>query len=49
VDCGKYIAYIIAALNHGISFGALLDPHEKIKALLQRRRKDIPYEQGELN
>jgi ribose-phosphate pyrophosphokinase len=37
VDCSKYIAYIIAALNHGISFGALLDPHEKIRTLLEAR------------
>jgi ribose-phosphate pyrophosphokinase len=27
VDCSKYIAYIIAALNHQVSVSALLDPH----------------------
>ena len=37
VDCSKYIAYIIAALNHQVSVSALLDPHEKIKALLAGR------------
>ena len=37
VDCSKYIAYIIAALNHKVSVSALLDPHEKIKALLAGR------------
>ncbi|MDR0862910.1 MAG: ribose-phosphate pyrophosphokinase, partial [Oscillospiraceae bacterium] len=35
VDCSKYIAYIIAALNHEMSVSALLDPHEKIRALLE--------------
>jgi ribose-phosphate pyrophosphokinase len=39
VDCAKYIAYIIAALNHAISFGELLDPQEKIAALLKNRVK----------
>ncbi len=37
VDCSKYIAYIIAALNHQVSVSALLDPHEKIKTLLASR------------
>ena len=34
VDCSKYIAYIIAALNHQVSVSALLNPHEKIQALI---------------
>lgn len=34
VDCSKYISYIIAAINHEVSTSALLDPHEKIRALL---------------
>jgi len=38
VDCSKYIAYIIAALNHQVSISALLDPHKKIKALLEGRQ-----------
>lgn len=37
VDCSKYIAYIIAAINQQVSVSALLDPHEKIKALLAGR------------
>jgi ribose-phosphate pyrophosphokinase len=37
VDCSKYIAYIIAALNHQVSVSALLDPHEKIKTLIAGR------------
>ncbi len=39
VDCAKYIAYIIAALNHSISFGELLDPQRKISALLNRHHQ----------
>ena len=39
VDCSKYIAYIIAALNHEVSVGALLEPHEKIRALLEGHRR----------
>ena len=36
VDVSKYIAYFIAALNHDMSVSAIIDPHEKIKALLER-------------
>lgn len=36
VDASKYIAYIIAALNHDMSVSAIIDPHEKIHALLER-------------
>ena len=28
--------YFIAALNHDLSVSAIIDPHEKIKALLER-------------
>ncbi len=38
VDCSKYIAYYIAALNHGISVSAMIDPHDKIQQLLEKRR-----------
>lgn len=37
VDVSKYIAYFIAALNHDISVSEIIDPHEKIKALLNRK------------
>lgn len=37
VDVSKYIAYFITALNRDISISEILDPHEKIKALLERR------------
>ena len=40
VDVSKYIAYFIAALNHDISVGALIDPHEKIRILLEKQRKE---------
>ncbi len=36
VDCAKYIAYFIASLNHDLSISNILDPHEKIQALLER-------------
>lgn len=36
VDVSKYIAYFIAALNHDISVSEIIDPHEKIKALLNK-------------
>ena len=36
VDVSKYIAYIIAALNHDMSVSAIIDPHEKIRMLLEK-------------
>ncbi len=39
VDVSKYIAYFIAALNHNVSVSEIIDPHEKIKALLEKNRK----------
>lgn len=34
VDCSKYVSYFVAALNHDMSVSEILDPHEKIRALL---------------
>lgn len=34
VDVSKYIAYLIAAINHDISTSKVIDPHMKIKSLL---------------
>lgn len=34
VDVSKYIAYFIAALNHDLSISSIVDPLEKINALL---------------
>lgn len=36
VDVSKYIAYLIAAINHDISTSKVIDPHLKIKSLLQK-------------
>lgn len=41
VDVSKYIAYYISALNHDASIGAMIDPHSKIDALLQKRAKEM--------
>lgn len=46
VDVSKYIAYFIAALNHDVSVSALIDPHEKINALLERRRAERSKQEG---
>lgn len=37
VDVSKYIAYLIAALNHDVSTSTVIDPHEKIRSLLERQ------------
>ncbi|MGN0657363.1 MAG: ribose-phosphate pyrophosphokinase [Ruminiclostridium sp.] len=36
VDISKYIAYFIVALNHDISTSMVIDPHAKIKNLLEQ-------------
>jgi len=38
VDVSKYIAYFIAAINHDVSVSTIIDPHEKIKNLLNSRK-----------
>ena len=40
VDCSKYIAYYILAMHQNQSVSKLLDPHQKIKALLERYKKE---------
>jgi len=47
VDVSKYIAYFISALNHDISVSSLIDPHEKIKALLEKRRAERSKYKGQ--
>jgi len=37
VDCSKYCAYFVAAINHEMSVGAICDPIKKIEALLANR------------
>ena len=38
VDCSKYTAYFIAAINHEMSVGSIIDPIKKTEALLQKRK-----------
>ena len=33
------LAYIIASLHHAVSVSAILDPHDRIMALLEKHRK----------
>ena len=35
-DMSKYISYIIATLNHDRSLSALLNPYDRIHALIKR-------------
>ena len=37
VDCSKYCAYFVAAINHEMSVGSIIDPIKKIAALLETR------------
>ncbi|MCD8095992.1 MAG: ribose-phosphate pyrophosphokinase [Ruminococcus sp.] len=39
VDCSKYIAYYISTLNHDMSISDVIDPHQKISALLKKYHK----------
>ena len=38
VDCSKYTAYFIAAINHDMSVSSICDPLKKIEALLAKRK-----------
>ena len=38
VDCSKYTAYFVAAINHDMSVSSICDPMEKIKSLLDGRK-----------
>ena len=38
VDCSKYTAYFVAAINHDMSVSSICDPMEKIKVLLENRK-----------
>lgn len=40
VDVSKYAAYFISALNHDVSISSLIDPHQKIDALLAKRKAE---------
>ena len=50
VDCSKYLAFFISALNHDKSVSSLIDPHAKIDALLARRKEErAQYEDHQLS
>ena len=38
VDCSKYTAYFIAAINHEMSVSSIIDPIKKIEQLLNNRK-----------
>ena len=38
VDCSKYCAYFVAAINHDMSVSSICDPIKKIEALLESRK-----------
>ena len=38
VDCSKYTAYFVAAINHDMSVSSICDPIKKIEALLNKRK-----------
>lgn len=46
VDCSKYIAYYILAMHQNQSVSKLLDPHQKIKALLERYKAEQEARNG---
>ncbi|MBQ7063849.1 MAG: ribose-phosphate pyrophosphokinase [Firmicutes bacterium] len=48
VDCSKYLAYIIAAMNHDMSVGLLLDPVQKINTLIGEHRAKFSNQQIDL-
>lgn len=41
VDVTKYTAYFVAAINHNISISSVIDPHEKIRQLLDARHSHL--------
>lgn len=41
VDCSKYISYVIGAINHEMGISEILDPHQKIQALLEKTGQHI--------
>lgn len=40
VDMSKYISYYVSALNHDMAISRLIDPHEKMSTLLEKRREE---------
>ncbi len=42
VNMSKYVALLIATLNHDASISGLLDPHERIARLLEEHKQQLP-------
>lgn len=40
VDVSKYLSYLIMDLNHDMSISKVIDPHQKISALLEKHKND---------
>lgn len=40
VDVSKYLSYLIMALNHDMSISKVIDPQQKISALLEKHKND---------
>lgn len=38
VDVSKYVAYFIASINHDVSISTVIDPHERIRQLLEKSK-----------
>ena len=41
VNCAKYIAYIIASINHDVSVSTIMNPHDRIVELLKTYGKTV--------
>lgn len=41
VNCAKYTAYFVAAINHDMSVSSICDPIKKIEALLNKRTTEV--------
>ena len=39
VDVSKYVAYLIAAINHQVSISSIIDPHAKIESLFRQKKE----------
>ena len=39
----KFLALIIDSLNHDVTIGAVLNPTDKIHALLEKHKNGVPF------
>ena len=42
-DMSKFLALIIDSLNHDVTIGAVLNPTDKIHALLEKHKNGVPF------